>query len=128
MSRHHLLRIGGAALLGLLIFSLSNDRGSAKGDPEDRKLEAFIEAAASVDGVMASWQPIIARASDNEAEALRRQANAEIRKSIEKVDGISLAEYREIRQSIAIDPGMLARVTEIMRRLDLRKTESKPRQ
>lgn len=116
MNRHHLLRICGAALIGILIFGLSNDRGSAKGDPGDQKLKAFIEAAASVDGVMATWQPIIARASDDEAEALRHQANSEIRESIQKVAGISLAEYQEIRRAIAVDSDMLARVTEIMRR------------
>lgn len=103
-------------LFGILIFGFSLHRGSANDDPEDRKLEAFIEAAAAVEGVMAIWQPKIAGAGDRGAEALRHQANRDIRESIERVEGISFGEYREIRQAIAADSDMLARVTEIMRR------------
>ncbi len=116
MTRRPLLNICGAALFGLAIFGLSNDRGSATGEAEDQKLEAFIEAAAAVDSVMAIWQPKIAGADDDRAEALRLRANDEIRASIEEVEGISFAEYRDIRQAIAADPDMLARVTDIMRR------------
>ncbi|MDH3662775.1 MAG: hypothetical protein OEU92_22560 [Alphaproteobacteria bacterium] len=114
MIRPRLLKMSGAVLFGLAIFGLSNDRGSANGDPEDRKLEAFIEAASAVDGVMATWQPRIVGAEDHEAEALRQQANIAIRESIENVEGISFAEYRNLRQAIAVDPKTRARVTEIM--------------
>lgn len=116
MKRYQLPRIGGALLLCLLVFGFSNHRGSADGDSEHRKLEAFVMAAAAVDGVAASWQPRITRAEAGEAEALRELANTEIRESVEKVDGITYAEYREIRQAIAADPEMLAEVEEIMRR------------
>lgn len=116
MTGRQLLRVSVAVLFGLAIFGFSNDQGSAVGDPEDRKLEAFIEAAAAVDGVMATWQAKIVRADDDRAEALRHQANDEIRESIEQVNGITFAEYREIRRSIAVDPDMLARVTDLMRR------------
>ena len=88
----------------------------ANGDPEDRKLEAFIQAAAAVDGVMTAWQMKIVQANNREADVLRRQANDEIRESIEQIEGISIAEYREIRRAIAVNPDMLARVTDIMRR------------
>lgn len=114
MVRHQLTKIGGAFLLGVAIFGLSNDRGSANVDHDDRKLEAFIEAAAAVDSIMASWQPKIIRADSNDAAALRRQANIEIRRSIEQVDGISLSEYRKIRQELATNPDILARVIDIM--------------
>lgn len=116
MTRRQLTRICGAFLLCLAVFAFSNDRGSAKGDLEDRKLEAFVMAAAAADGVMATWQPRIVRADDRRAKALRDRANIEIRESIERVEGISFAEYREIREAIAADPEMLARVTEIMHR------------
>jgi|GEM_PF-6612274 len=115
MARRQILKICGAILIGVAAFGLSNDRGSANVDPDDRKLRAFIEAAAAVEDVMALWQPRIARADQNQTLALRHQANIDIRESIEKIDGISLAEYREIRQEIAADPEVLARVTEIMR-------------
>ena len=116
MTGRQLLKICGVILFGLAIFGFSNERGSANGDPEDQKLEAFIEAAAAVDGVMAVWQTKIVRADDQEADALRLQANDEIRESIEQVEGISFVEYREIRRAIAVDPGMLARVTDLMHR------------
>lgn len=116
MTRYQLPRIGGALLLCLLVFGFSNHRGSADGESEHQKLEAFVEAAAAVDGVTAAWQPRITQAEASEAEALRKQANTEIRESIEKVDGITYAEYREIRNAIAADPDMLAEVQAIMRR------------
>lgn len=109
-------RIGVALLFGAVIFGLSNVRGSANGDVEDRKLEAFIEAAVAADGVMTTWRPRIAGADSRSAEDFRRQANIEIRESIDKVSGISYAEYRDIRRTIAGDAEMLARVTELMRR------------
>ncbi|MEM9625282.1 MAG: hypothetical protein AAGA21_03550 [Pseudomonadota bacterium] len=116
MTLRALLKICVAALVGLAIFGFSSDREPAIGEAEDRKLEAFIEAAAAVDSVMAAWQPKIAGADGDRAESLRLRANDEIRASIEQVDGISFAEYRDIRRAIATDPEMLARVTDIMRR------------
>lgn len=117
MTRRQLTKIGGAILVCLTIIGFSIHRGAANVDLEDRKLEAFITAAAAVDNVMASWQPKIVRADGRQAQTLRDQANAEIRDSIEQVDDISLPEYREIRQAIAADPHMLARVIEIMHRM-----------
>ena len=116
MIRRQLPKVCVAILLGVMIYGVSNDRGSANVDPEDRKLEAFIEAAAAVDGVMAIWQPKIVGADEQKAEALRLEANVEIRESIDKVEGISFAEYRTLRQAIAIDPDMRARITELMQR------------
>lgn len=117
MLRPYLFRVLGAVLLGCAIFGLSNHRGSAHVDAEDRKLEAFVEAAAAVDGVMAVWQPKIAQAGGVMSETLRNEANLAIRASIERVEGISFAEYRDLRQAIAIDPDMRRRVTELMQRL-----------
>ncbi len=116
MTRRQLLKICSFILFGLVVFGLTNDRGSANGDPEERRLEAFIEAAAAVDGVMATWQAKIIRADGDKADLLRHQANDAIRESIEQVEGISFAEYRELRRAIAVDPAMLARVTDMMRR------------
>lgn len=116
MPGRQLPRILGAFLLCLAVYGFSNDRGSAKVELGDGKLEAFVAAAAAVDRVMATWQPKIIGAEDSQAETLRDRANTEIRESIEKVEGISFAEYRMIREAITTDPDMLARVTEIMRR------------
>ncbi|MEM7042541.1 MAG: hypothetical protein AAF543_07000 [Pseudomonadota bacterium] len=124
MVRQQLPKICCAILLGALVMALSNHRGAANVDVEDRKLEAFIEAAAAAEGVMAIWRPKITQASAESAEALRRQANVEIRESIDAVDGISFDEYREIRQAIASSNDMLTRVTDIMRRRHRRAVSS----
>lgn len=109
------LRVIAGALLGLSVLGLSMQLGSADISIGDRKLEAFIDAALAVDGVMDKWQPKIIQAGDSEAaEALHTKANAEIRETIERTKGISFGEYQVIRRAIAKDKDMLARVTDIM--------------
>jgi hypothetical protein len=110
-----LLKIAGAMLFGVLVFTFWNDRGSATIDPLDQKLEAFVKAASAVDQVMAVWQPRIASAEADHAAVLRQQANDEIRQSIDSVEGISFADYQLIRQGLSSNPDLLSRVTDIMR-------------
>lgn len=114
MLRRQLPKLLGALFMGILVFGLSFDRGSANVDPLDQQLQAFIEAASAVDQVMATWQPKIANAELGQTEALRQEANIEIREAIDAVDGISFADYQHLRQTLATDPAMLARVKEIM--------------
>lgn len=114
MLRRHLSGISVAAIIGVVAFGFSNDRGSANADIDDRKLEAFVTAAVEVDRVIAAWQPRIVRAEDRLAAKLRLQANAEILQRIEDVDGMSVDEYRAIRDDIAIDPDMLARINTLL--------------
>ena len=103
------------ALLALPVFALSVQLGSADVEVEDQKLEAFIAAALAVDHVMDKWQPRIIKAKNSgAAERLHSKANAEIKKTIERADGISFEEYQRIRMAIAADPDMLDRVTSIM--------------
>ena len=59
MTRRQLTRILGALLLCLAVYGFSNHHGSAKVDLGEGKLEAFVAAAAAVDGVTAFWQPKI---------------------------------------------------------------------
>lgn len=115
MSRGPLLKIAGVLLFGFLVVAFWNDRGAATIDPMDQKLEAFVEAAFAVDHVKATWQPRIAGANVDQAADLRQQANSEIRKSVDAVEGISFADYQRISKSLASDPDLLARVTDIMR-------------
>lgn len=103
------------AALASAILGLSVQLGSADAEVGDRKLEAFIDAALAVDHVMDKWQPkIIQSRGSEEAETLHVKANAEIRETIERADGISFDEYQKIRKAIATDPDMLDRVTHIM--------------
>jgi hypothetical protein len=115
MTRTLVLRSAAALILALSVFGLSVQLGSADAEVEDEKLEAFINAALAVDHVMDKWQPRIIQADGGaEADKLHIKANAEIKETIEKADGISFAEYQKIRKAIAADPEMLDRVTQIM--------------
>lgn len=115
MIRTLVTRFTVGAVLALAIYGLSVQLGTADAEVEDRKLEAFIEAALAVDHVMDKWQPKIIQADGGEeTETLHVQANAEIRQTIERTEGISFDEYQDIRQAIAKDPKMLDRVTSIM--------------
>lgn len=108
-------KIAGALVVVFMVIALWNVHGVATADPMDHKLEAFVEAASAVDRVKAVWQPKIASADAEQVITLRQQANQEIRRSIDAVDGISFADYQRIRQNLASDPDLLARVTDIMR-------------
>ncbi|MGI9493283.1 MAG: DUF4168 domain-containing protein [Geminicoccaceae bacterium] len=115
MTRTLVLRLTFGALLIFSAIGLSVQLGSADVEVKDHKLRAFIEAALAVDGVMDKWQPKIIKARDSdETENLHVQANAEIRETIERADGISFDEYQRIRNAIAADPDMLDRVTDLM--------------
>jgi hypothetical protein len=115
MTRTLVLRSAAALILALSVFGLSVQLGSADAEVEDEKLEAFINAALAVDHVMDKWQPRIIQADGGaEADKLHIKANAEIKETIEKADGISFDEYQKIRKAIAADPEMLDRVTQIM--------------
>ncbi len=115
MIRTLVQRLTIGAVLVLVVYGLSVDLGSADVEIEDRKLEAFIDAALAVDLVMDKWQPRIVQARDSKnAEMLHSQANTEIRETIERAEGISFDEYQKIRKVIASDPDILDRVTSIM--------------
>ncbi len=115
MIRTLVLRLTVGVLLILSVIGLSVQLGSADVEIEDQKLRAFIKAALAVDGVMDKWQPKITQAQGSEeTETLHVQANAEIRATIERADGISFDEYQAIRKAIASDPDILDRVTHIM--------------
>ena len=115
MTRKLVLRLAAGAVLALSVIGLSVQFGSADAEIGDKKLEAFIDAALAVDHVMDKWQPKIIQAKgSDEAENLQVKANAEIRETIDRADGISFDEYQKIRKAIVADPAMLDRVTHIM--------------
>lgn len=115
MTRTFAFRLVPVALLALSVIGLTVQLGSADVEIEDQKLRAFIKAALAVDGVMDKWQPKIIQARGSEqTEKLHVKANAEIRETIERADGISFDEYQTIRDAIAADPDMLDRVTSLM--------------
>ena len=102
--------LGFAILLSVVGISVA----SAQSEVSDAKIYAFITAAMSVNSVIEQWTPRIEGAESQEAaDDLRAQGNAEIEAAIEATDGISPNEYKEIAQALRTDPELAARVNEI---------------
>ena len=102
--------------LGLAILLLVTAVGAANAQAavSDAKIHAFLTAALSVNEVIEEWTPRINGAESEEAaNDLIAQANAEAEAAIEATDGISPDEYKEIAQAAQNDPALSARIEQI---------------
>ena len=80
------------------------------------KLEAFVVAAKKVDALVQSWQQRLnAAKSQEEANELGRQADTEILAAIEKTEGMTVGEYREILEAARADQALSQRIRAIYR-------------
>ena len=87
---------------------------SAQVAVSDAKIHAFLSAAVSVNEVIEEWTPRVEGAESQEAaNDLKVQANAEIKAVIEGTDGISADEYMQIAQAARTDPELSARIEKI---------------
>lgn len=78
---------------------------------DDTKLESFVVAAQAVHEVVkASAHKISEVKSEEEAEALRVELDAQFEAAIEKTDGITLAEYKEIHEAATKDEALGQRI------------------
>lgn len=85
-------------------------------DFEDEKLEAFVDAAVEVQGIVQTMQPKIAEAQDEqEGRALIAQTNEQIQTTIEEHPDISFDEYRQIAARAGQDPEFKARLDDMVR-------------
>ena len=110
-----LRRIGG--ILGLLALVAGPFSGqlAAQTAYSDDKLEAFVTAALAVDDLVKTWAPRIDNADNQEkADQLRTQANTELIAAVERTDGISLDEYRQIVREAGQDADLSARIQKIV--------------
>ncbi len=83
----------------------------AQDDFGKAKLEAFITAAVTVESLVQQWVPQISGAeSQEQAEKLQQQAQAELLAAIEGTDGITVEEYQRIGEAARIDPALSARL------------------
>ena len=102
--------LGFAILLGVTAIGVANAQTAVS----DAKIHAFLTAAMSVSKVIEQWTPRIEGAESQEAaDDLLVQANAELIAVIEGTDGISPDEYKEIAESARSDPALSARIEEI---------------
>jgi len=78
---------------------------------DDTKLESFVVAAQAVHEVVkASAHKISEVKSEEEAEALRVELDSQFEAAIEKTDGITLAEYKEIHEAATKDEALGQRI------------------
>ncbi len=79
----------------------------------DTKLQSFVVAAKAVHEVVkASAHKISEVKTEEEAEALRVELDAKFEAAIEKTDGITLAEYKEIHEAATKDENLGQRIME----------------
>ena len=102
-------RLTSALLAAIVVVSLSLASVSAFAQTKysEAKLQAFVTAAISVSDLFEKWSPQIdAAESQDQAEELARQADAEMISAIENVPGITLEEYTQIIQETRQDQAL----------------------
>ena len=68
-------------------------------------------AVIKVDRLIDQWTPKIQSAENrDQAAALNKQANDELKQAIEETDGISVPEYQQISEALRNDPDLLTRM------------------
>ena len=78
---------------------------------DEAKLESFVVAAKAVHEVVkASAHKISEVKTEEQAEALRVELDAKFEEAIEKTDGITLAEYKEIHEAATKDEALGQRI------------------
>lgn len=108
--------VTGMRSFGLAIFLLVTTVGVANAQTavSDAKIHAFLTATMSVNKVIEQWTPRIEGAeSQDAADNLIAQANAEAEAVIVATDGISPGEFIEIAQAAQTDPVLSARIDKI---------------
>ncbi len=109
-------RICGAVILALSLALTTIGAANAQSSYDDAKLQSFVTAALSVNELIQQWTPRIQGAqSEAEAADLRTQANGELVAAIEKTDGMTVDEYREISLAAQNDPTLMARIEQIFK-------------
>jgi len=101
-----------AILLSFSTLGLAN----AESEFSEAKLQAFVTAAISVTEIIEQWSPRIEDAESQEAaDELLAQANAELEAAIEEPGEITVEEYKDISQAAQGDPALSARIEDILR-------------
>lgn len=77
----------------------------------DAQVDAFVQAAIAVEEVRGIYDPQIEAAADQNArQDLMNEANAEARKAVEDVQGMTPAEYLAIGQAAREDDALNSRI------------------
>ena len=90
---------------------LANVSAEEAYEVDENKLESFVTAAKAVHEVVkASAHKISEVKTEEEAEALRVELDAQFEEAIEQTDGITLAEYKEIHEAATKDETLGQRI------------------
>ncbi|MGH6945065.1 MAG: DUF4168 domain-containing protein [Geminicoccaceae bacterium] len=81
---------------------------------DDAKLASFVSAAMAVSQLIEQWNPRIQSAqNEEEANALRQQAQTELVDAINRTEGMSVEEYQQIGEAARADPQLAERINTI---------------
>ena len=104
-----------AFVLGLVLGTVAISPAPAQSKFEPAKLEAFAIAAVRIDTLGREWVLRIQNAtSEDAATQMRQQARSELASVIEKTEGITLDEYKEIARAAQNDPDLRSQLEAMM--------------
>ena len=104
-----------ALVLGLALGTVAVSPARAQSEFEPAKLEAFTVAAVGIDTLGREWVLRIQNAtSEAAATQMRQQARSELASVIEKTEGITLDEYKEIARAAQNDPDLRSQLEAMM--------------
>lgn len=116
-----------AALLALVLAAApaaaqdGSADGPGKAELSDDTLRDFAEAVVQVQQVIAEHKPAIAKAKEagqtERREELQAQLQTAVKATIAEVEGVSLAEFRDINRRARTDEALRTRIGKIVRDL-----------
>jgi hypothetical protein len=108
-------RLGLSIVLAAMLAAGGGAQLAAQEAYSDAKLESFVVAALAVNALIEHWGPQVEAAeSDQQAEALARQAGEEMRTAVENTDGITVEDYQQIVDAAQSDPDLKGRIDGIL--------------
>ncbi|WP_088622114.1 DUF4168 domain-containing protein [Oceanicola sp. 22II-s10i] len=89
--------------------------GTEAADFSEAQLESFIEATVKIQELRDSFLPQIeAAASEEDKQALARQAQTEMQSAVEETEGLDVETYNQIGRAAQSDEGLNARLVAML--------------
>ena len=102
-------------VLGVVLAGIATAPAFAESTFAQTKLDAFVTAAMAMNEVVRKWRPRIRNAGEGaEGAKLRAEADAELLAAIEGIDGMTVAEYKEIGDAARKDQALMSQLQQIL--------------
>ena len=102
-------------VLGVVLAGIATAPAFAESTFAQTKLDAFVTAAMAMNEVVRKWRPRIRNAGESaEGAKLRAEADAELLAAIEGIDGMTVAEYKEIGDAARKDQALMSQLQQIL--------------